>query len=232
MVLPWVGAGAKGDADWAVVNLGDGGWLCCEGERLERLKKRSVDGAILHLEEWAALYWQESPRLNRFIRSKTWGYRNEDELRRDVEQETWKRLIERIGPAYEFPVLTFTFMCWWALAARNAVLGDVVRFDGGQGDVDPELDILIRLESAASDSEQRWMEDFLALLDKSKPALMGLEHKIVVMRFVNEMTFKELGEALGATVGMVSGAYYRALRKIRRGIIDAGVEKGEAAGCG
>ncbi len=191
------------------------------GERLERLRARREDGTLANPEEWAQLIRQETEPLKGFLRYKLRSIRNSEALVKDILQRTWLDLINKVGPSDQRQEdrLTRSYLRATAWGAMTATWRDS-RFDHGRGDIDPDADILNRLESAAFASEAEILADFQTMLNKARPPLTEPERQIMEKRFIGGMTFKEIAAELELPLGTVTTAYYRALEKILAGLPD------------
>lgn len=197
------------------------------GERLERLKARNDDVSPTYPEEWAQWIRQESPALRRFLKHRL-------RRRRDVEQDTedalqwmWLNAYQKVGLQYDRPTLHRAYLFWLALAASSEVMrkGGREQLLGGNDrddDDDFEPSVLAWLASRGIEDERALRQKLEELLDIAEPKLSDLERTIVLRRLFDGQTFAEIAADLALSLGTVATAYYRALGKLRRGLLDLG----------
>lgn len=156
-------------------------------------------------EAFGSLYDFYMPRVYRFVLLKV-SRREEAE---DLTHQTFLKAWERIDQ-YNFQ--GYSFGSWLYRIARNTVI-DYYRGSTPHVSVEniPE-ELLATSDSTENDTETRmeW-EGLLESIAKMK----DIEQDVLIMRFVEEMTHKEVAEVIGKSEGAVKVIQHRALKNLK-----------------
>lgn len=171
-----------------------------EGEQKLIERAKSGDSSAFGL-----LYDYYLPRIYRFVLIKV-GHR---EVAEDITHLTFLKAWENID---RYSYRGYSFGSWLYRVARNTMM-DHYRSKSPQIYLDdiftePESDkprpgenLDIKIES----------EKILAVMIK----LSGLEQDVIIMRFVEDMSTKEVSEAVGKSEGAVKLIQHRAMKKLK-----------------
>lgn len=159
-------------------------------------------------EAFGRLYDHYLPMIYRFILLKV-GQREEAE---DLTHQVFLKAWQSIGSKYSDEGLPFS--SWLYRIARNTVIDHYRRsrptVEIGEDDIREELifrpDLMDRMDLA---------DGAKAALEAMKD-LKDIERNILIMRFVEDLSVKEVAEALGKTEGAVKVAQHRALEKVKK----------------
>ncbi len=183
---------------------------------LEGLKEKFLLFKVLNQKDKKAfgeLYNIYRDRLYRFIFFKVSSAEDSGELTNDVFFKVW-RFIQNGGEISSFAALLYS-------TARNAV-NDYYRQKGAPTIGADYLENLEDPQIAAADLEQVEISlekefDENRLLE----ALKGLKdeyREVVVMRYLDEMSFRDIAQALGKTEGNVRVLVHRATEALKKEI--------------
>ncbi|MDD4931175.1 MAG: sigma-70 family RNA polymerase sigma factor [Candidatus Colwellbacteria bacterium] len=159
-------------------------------------------------EAFGRLYDHYLPMIYRFILLKV-GQREEAE---DLTHQVFLKAWQNIGSKYSDEGLPFS--SWLYRIARNTVIDHYRRSR-------PTIEI----EENDTREELISHPDIISRMDIEKGAKEALEaikklgetdRNIIIMRFVEDLSVKEVAEALGKTEGAVKVAQHRALEKIKK----------------
>ena len=160
-------------------------------------------------EAFGVLYDRYLPKIYRFVLLKVGGRKHDAE---DLTHQAFAQAWEHIN---SFGFKGFPFSSWLYRIASNAVIDYYRTFKN-------HLDI----EYAPREAVVQY-PDFEGLHDDSvdmqfvKSAIAKLEpdqQNVVVMRFVDELSTREIAHALGKTEGAVRVIQHRALKQIKQHI--------------
>lgn len=157
-------------------------------------------------EAFGALYDAYFPKIYRFIFLKVSSRTDAEDICHQVFLNAW----QNIG---SYRPLGFPFSSWLYRIAHNAVV-DFYRTKRDHVAID-----LVPQERFADepDTEQGLDQatDLLAV-QEALGALRDEEQSLLIMKFVNELSNKEIAEALGKTEGAVRVMQHRALKQLRQ----------------
>lgn len=168
----------------------------------EKLIKRAKNG---EKEAFGGLYDLHIRPIYRFILIKVGNKADAEDLTHQVFLSAW----QNIG-GYSFKGLPFT--SWLYRIAHNAVV-DFYRTTRHHTDIDsvPEEALAERPEF------DRQIDDGMRL-KFVRAAIQNLEHdqqNVLILKFVNELTNKEIAEAIGKSEGAVRVIQHRALKNLK-----------------
>lgn len=137
---------------------------------------------------------------------------NDVDVAQDLTEQTFLRALEAI---HRYERRGVPFLAWLLRIARNLYLNDqrVQRnnssihknWDGGVV-ASPELSC-----EAKANGEDVW---------RAVQALDGDQRQVIVLRFMDGLSYADVARVLGKSVGAVRVAQYRALRALRRSLED------------
>ncbi len=172
-----------------------------DGEK--RLVQRAVKGEA---SAFGLLYDRYQPQIYRFIFLKV-SRREEAE---DLTHQVFLQALQHIG---EYEDVGFPFTSWLYRIARNEVIDhyrtrkQALSLD----DVDPEY--FAALDRAMEDTERRMdMRRVTDALKQLKPEYQD----IIIMRFVEDLSPKEIAAALQKSEGAVKLLQHRAVKQLQR----------------
>ena len=137
---------------------------------------------------------------------------NDTDLAEDLTEQTFLRALEAI---HRYERRGVPFLAWLLRIARNLYLNDrrVERNNSsihnkwnGGGAPSPEFYCEAKL-----DGEEVW---------RAVRALDGDQRQVIVLRFMDGLSYADVAEVLGKSVGAVRVAQFRALRALRRSLED------------
>ena len=177
----------------------------------EKLVKRAIRGES---SAFGLLYDRYQPAIFRFIYLKV-GHREEAE---DLTHQTFLSAWQNIE---SFRREGFSISSWFYRIARNKVI-DYYRTKKSTLELNRILE-----ETLASDSTQQAeslsqkME--LGLVRKAIQSLSTEQQDVLIMRFVEEMSYREISQVMEKNQGLIRVIQFRALRKIKK-IIENGAK--------
>src|SRR4051794_13878605 len=157
-------------------------------------------------------------RYVNFVYSCAWRQVRDPQLAEDVAQIVFANLARKAGRISARPVLAG----WLHRDIRYTVL-ELLRKERRRQ--------ARELESIAMDTPQNdpdW-EKIRPLLDEALSQLSGIDRDALLLRFFEERSFKEVGEAIGAGEDSARKRVSRALEKLRALLADSGVTTTGAA---
>jgi RNA polymerase sigma-70 factor (ECF subfamily) len=162
-------------------------------------------------EAFGELYNLYFERIYRYIRLKVGNPADAEDVTAVVFLSAW-RGIERFSPKHEA-----SFSGWLFRLAHNALI-DRYRRIRPTVSLDEALD-----ESATEDvtlSPEASLEWRLTLaeLRRALEALTEEQREVVLLRFVEGLSAREVGDIMGKQEGTVRGMQFRALEALRRGL--------------
>ena len=156
-------------------------------------------------EAFGLLYDRYAPKIYRFILIKTGRKADAEDLTSQVFMKAW----ESIG-GFEFQ--GFPFSSWLYRIAGNSVI-DYYRTFRSHQDVEDMADAIQTSEDHAGDLDLRSASDgirsAIRLLDQD-------QQNVIVMRFVDELSTKEIAAALGKSEGAIRVIQHRALKNLKQ----------------
>lgn len=166
----------------------------------EQLIARAIGGES---SAFGSLYDYYQPKIYRFVVLRVGRREEAEDLTHQVFLHAWQRIEE-----YRF--LGFPFSSWLYRIARNAIV-DHYRTKREATDIE-EVDL-----ADATNLERD--TDVLLQMHRVRAALLELkdEHQdVIIMRFIEELSIKEVAGALDKTEGAVKLLQYRAMRELQK----------------
>lgn len=156
---------------------------------------------------FSALYGQHLSRIYRFIFLKVSDKEEAEDLTHEVFLSAW----QNIG-AYRYQGLPFS--SWLYRIARNAVI-DFYRSSANKKTVQIEMasENLIKLPAQDPDMLDTRME-----IEKTKKAIALLKPEyqdVIIMRFIENLSYEEVAAALGKSEGALRIMQHRALKELK-----------------
>lgn len=170
----------------------------------ELLINRAKNGEA---EAFGLLYDRYAPKIYRFILIKTGRKADAEDLTSQVFMRAW----ESIG---NFEFQGFPFSSWLYRIAGNSVI-DYYRTFRSHQDVEEVAEAVQASEDYAGDL------DLKADTDRIRSAIRLLDQdqqNVVVMRFVDELSTKEIAAALGKSEGAIRVIQHRALKNLKQSL--------------
>jgi len=155
-------------------------------------------------EAFGSLYNQYQPAIYRFILLKI----SEKASTEDITHQVFLNAWQNIG---NYQSQGFPFSSWLYRIAHNAVI-DYYRTQK------KHLNLETIEETAVSDNlEEKIDEKFeLKLVKEAIKELSDEQQSIIIMKFVEELTNKEIAVALGKSEGAIKTAQHRSLENIKK----------------
>ncbi|HXF44064.1 MAG TPA: RNA polymerase sigma factor [Candidatus Paceibacterota bacterium] len=169
----------------------------------QELVKKAQNG---QKEAFGTLYDKHLPAIYRFILLKVGNEPDAEDICHQVFLNAWQNI-----ESYRFQ--GFPFSSWLYRIARNAVID---HWRTRKTDVDIELVSSTLLSDAPALGEQ--LDDKLGI-ERVWRALKKLDddhQSLLVMKFVNELSNKEVAEILGKSEGAVRVTQHRALKQLKK----------------
>jgi RNA polymerase sigma-70 factor (ECF subfamily) len=137
---------------------------------------------------------------------------NDVDLAEDLTEQTFLRALEAI---HRYERRGLPFLAWLLRIVRNLYLNDQ-RVQRNNSSIRKNWDggIVVSPESyceAKLDGEEVW---------RAVRALDGDQRQVIVLRFMDGLSYADVARVLGKSVGAVRVAQYRALRALRRRLED------------
>lgn len=149
------------------------------------------------------LYDHYQPKIYRFVLLRV-GRREEAE---DITHQVFLHAWQRVG---EYRLLGFPFSSWLYRIARNAVI-DHYRTRRDHVAIEE-----VEIEESKSPEHDA---DVALQIARVRTALLGLkeEHQdVIVMRFIEELSIKEVASILDKTEGAVKLLQHRAMKELQK----------------
>jgi RNA polymerase sigma-70 factor (ECF subfamily) len=162
-------------------------------------------------EAFGELYNRYFERIYRYLRLKVGNPTDAEDVTAVVFLSAW-RGIERFSPKHEA-----SFAGWLFRLAHNALI-DRYRRERSTVSLEEALD-----ESTAEDvtlspeAALEWRMT-LAELQRALWALTEEQREVVILRFVEGLSAREVGDIMGKQEGTVRGMQFRALEALRRAL--------------
>lgn len=138
--------------------------------------------------------------------------RNDVDIAQDLTEQTFLRALEAI---HRYERRGVPFLAWLLRIARNLYLNDQrVQRNNSSIRRNRNGDVIASPESfceAKLDGEE---------VRRAVQALDGDQRQVIVLRFMDGLSYADVARVLGKSVGAVRVAQYRALRALRRSLED------------
>jgi len=172
----------------------------------EKLIEKAKKGDILAFEK---IYRKHGPKVFRFLYWKT----SDIETTKDLVQEVFLKAFKKIK---SFKIKKgVSISCWLLRIARNTVI-DFYRTSKPTYSLEALEDPVLKLASSQplpSQLTQRNLEN--ERLKKALAKLPEIQREVIVLRFIEGLSSKEVGEILKKSDGAIRIIQYRALKKLR-----------------
>jgi len=162
-------------------------------------------------EAFGELYDKYFPKIYRFILLKVSKRPDAEDLSHQVFLSAWRNI-------YTYESRGFPFSSWLYRIAHNSVI-DFYRTKREYVDIE-----LVSTERMSVDPEMEHLFDEkteLSLVKKMLAKLKEDEQTVLIMKFVDELSNKEVAEALGKSEGAVRVMQHRALKQLKKYVEDS-----------
>lgn len=168
-----------------------------EEELIKRVQKRDA-------EAFGRLYDQYSPAIYRFVLLKVGNKAATEDLTHQAFLKAWQNIEN-------YQSLGFPFSSWLYRIAHNLVI-DYYRTER------PYLNLeTIQEVSVKSNLEEKIDQEFeLNLIKTAIKELSAEQQTIIIMKFVEDLTNKEIAAVLGKSEGAIKIAQYRSLENLKK----------------
>lgn len=167
-----------------------------EEELIKKAKNRDS-------EAFGLLYDHYLPAIYRFILLKIGEKATTEDLAHQVFLNAWQNIEN-------YQIQGFPFSSWLYRIAHNAVI-DYYRTDKKNLNLENIQEI-----AAVNNLEEKIDQEFeLNIIKAALKELPEEQQSIVIMKFVEEMTNKEIAAALGKSEGAIKTAQHRCLKNIK-----------------
>jgi RNA polymerase sigma-70 factor (ECF subfamily) len=173
----------------------------CDDEH--RLVEQAIEGNV---EAFAALYACYLEQIYRYIYYRVADEADAEDLTEEVFVRAWEAL-----PGFELK--QHPLKSWLYRIAHNLVIDHQRRRKPVPM---PEGDTLVTASSAAIPEESVMLAHDAAVLVAAIKELDEEEQQVVILRFVEDLTHKEVAEIIGKTEGASRVIQHRALHKLKR----------------
>ncbi len=154
---------------------------------------------------FGSLYDYYQPKIYRFVLIKVGRREEAEDLTHQVFMNAWENI-----PGYKN--LGFPFSSWLYRIARNQVI-DRYRTEKQElslSEIDP--DYLFELESIEKNTDERFeLERVAKAIQKLRPDYQN----IIIMRFVEELSLKEVAASIEKSEGAVKLMQHRAIKELQ-----------------
>lgn len=159
-------------------------------------------------EAFGVLYDHYQPQIYRFIILKVSRRQEAEDLTHQVFVAAWKNM-----PNYEDQ--GYPFSSWLYQIARNQVI-DHYRLK--KPDVNLEEDQVQEL--TGTDDAESQAEESLAMskVQRAIKELSGEYQDVVIMRFIEELSVREVAQALGKSEGAIKVMQHRAIKELKEAL--------------
>lgn len=184
------------------------------GERVlieERENQLVARASSRDQEAFSELYSLYFDRIYRYVRLKVGSPTETEDITANVFFNAW-RTIDRFAPQREA-----SFAAWLFRIARHAVIDryrrarDVISLDAT--DKRPVL----RQSQPGPEAQIEWQTDIDELYAALK-LLTQEQREVVLLRFVEGLSAREVGDIMGKHEGAVRGMQFRAIESLRRAL--------------
>lgn len=154
-------------------------------------------------EAFGLLYDRYQPAIYRFILLKISNKASTEDLTHQVFLNAWQNIEN-------YQIQGFPFSSWLYRIARNAVI-DYYRTDKKNLNLENIEEV-----TAVDNLEDKIDQEFgLNIIKAALKELPEEQESIIIMKFVEEMTNKEIAAALGKSEGAIKTAQHRCLKNIK-----------------
>lgn len=160
-------------------------------------------------EAFAALYELYFERIYRYARLKVGDQAEAEDITAAVFLNAW-RAVDRFSPQGEN-----AFLAWLFRLTHNALI-DRYRRQRNVGSLDAVDESALPLEAHFNPEA---MLEWQVTVDELQHALQALteeQREVVLLRFVEGLSAREVGEIMGKQEGTVRGMQFRAIEALRR----------------
>lgn len=160
-------------------------------------------------EAFGALYDRYFDRVYRYARLRVGNAADAEDVTATVFLSAW-RAIDRFSPKHDA-----SFAGWLFRLAHNAV---VDRYRRAREDISLDGEAL-RSEEVALLANPEGLLEWRLTVDELHHALLALteeQREVVLLRFVEGLSAREVGDILGKQEGTVRGMQFRAIEALRR----------------
>lgn len=160
-------------------------------------------------EAFAALYELYFERIYRYARLKVGDQAEAEDITAAVFLNAW-RVVDRFSPQGEN-----AFLAWLFRLTHNALI-DRYRRQRNVGSLDAVDESALPLEAHFNPEA---MLEWQVTVDELQHALQALteeQREVVLLRFVEGLSAREVGEIMGKQEGTVRGMQFRAIEALRR----------------
>lgn len=168
----------------------------------QKLVKKAKDGEV---EAFGLLYDHYLPKIYRFVLLKV-SYREEAE---DLAHQTFLKAWENIS---QYDLRGYSFGSWLYQIARNATI-DYYRKSRPQVSIEAAAELPFEGDflQQSIDSKIEWTK-----LTEGIKKLKDTEQDVLIMRFVQDLSLKDVAEILGKSEGAVKLIQHRAIRNLKK----------------
>ena len=177
-----------------------------DGELVRTLVARAIRR---DREAFAALYELYFERIYRYARLKVGDQAEAEDITAAVFLNAW-RAVDRFAPQGEN-----AFLAWLFRLTHNALI-DRYRRQRNVGSLDAVDESALPLEAHFNPEA---MLEWQVTVDELQHALQALteeQREVVLLRFVEGLSAREVGEIMGKQEGTVRGMQFRAIEALRR----------------
>lgn len=168
-----------------------------EEELIKRVQKRDA-------EAFGRLYDQYSPAIYRFVLLKVSNKAATEDLTHQVFLKAWQNIEN-------YQTHGFPFSSWLYRIAHNLVI-DYYRTEKHYSDLE-----IIKEVSVSSNLEEKIdQKRDLNLIKTAIKELPTEQQTIIIMKFVEDLTNKEIAAVLGKSEGAIKTAQYRSLENLKK----------------
>ncbi len=164
--------------------------------------KKAKDGEV---EAFGLLYEHYMPKIYRFVLLKVSHREEAEDLTHQVFLKAWESIEQ-----YDFQ--GYPFGSWLYQIARNAVI-DYYRKSHPQSSLEEtDVDLVADTPSLEKGLDEKTnIESLVKIIGKLK----DIERDVVIMRFIEDMTVREVAKIIGKSEGATKVIQHRAIKNLR-----------------
>lgn len=168
----------------------------------QKLVKKAKDGEV---EAFGLLYDHYLPKIYRFVLLKV-------NHREEAEDLTHQAFLKAWGNINQYNFKGYSFGAWLYRIAKNITV-DYYRSNHSETSLEEVSEIAIEGLSlgGAIDKKIEWEG-----LVKSLKQLKEIEQEVLIMRFVEDLSLKEIAEAIDKSEGAVKLIQHRAINSLKK----------------